>query len=806
MPRTIAMFCCLLVGLPTLAAPPSMERLIPAAGQSGTDFVVNVTGSGLERVSQVLFYDASVRCTKISAVSDNELQLTLQSDPGALPGPRSFRVQSPEGLSELLVVSLTAFPTAAEREDNNSLETAQTISLNTTVVGTIEDGDADCFRITLQQGQRLSVEAEAIRAGGAMFDAVVNVFSPDGTWLRSVDDTFATQQDPWLTMTAATTGDYVIQIHETSFEGGEANRYALHIGDFPRPAMAWPPGAAADQQLQVEFRGESADTWQQTVVLPAVSESVTIRVFPESSGTRAPMGVPFRVSPFPSLIESSEGQSGPRQALPLAFNGILAEPAQSDVWKFLVATPGKFRFQVFAARIGSPLDALLEIRTADGSLVASADDEDSLDSAISVSFAAAGEYQAIIRDKRGNGSPRHFYRIEAAPWRPAVTAFVPRPNRLSQERQTLQVPRGNRAVVFLGVRRDGFSGPVRLDASGLPAGVELGSVIVPADRFWVPLVLESSDQSKVGGGLIDLAVTGQSGAGPVVGDFRQVVDLVAASADQLFQSAEVDRLAVAVTESVPWRVDLQQPRTSLAPDGTLALKVTVQRGAGFAGAIEITFPFLPPWVDGPQKVLIPAAETDVECVLRAWPEAEPRTWPLCVEARPAAGTAEPAGVPREPGERRQRTRPLHRTAVASQLVTLTIAPSPVSGELQPIITEQGRPVTARCRLVAGRELPERLTAVLEGLPNRVAANAVLLDRGTAELEFKVQPEATAPVGSFDEVWVRLSGELNGEQASWIVGRGAGLQIMPPGELQLGADGRPLSRLEVLRKKATSEQK
>ena len=102
--------------------------------------------------------------------------------------------------------------------------------------------------------------------------------------------------------------------------------------------------------------------------------------------------------------------------------------------------------------------------------------------------------------------------------------------------------------------------------------------------------------------------------------------------------------------------------------------------------------------------------------------------------------------------------------------------------------------------------PERLTAVLEGLPNRVTAKSLLVNRGTADLQFEVQPEATAPIGSFDEIRVRLSGELNGEQASWIVGRGAGLQIMPAGELQLGTDGRPLSRLEVLRKKAASQQK
>ena len=802
--RTSAFLCCLLVGLSLCAAPPSMERLTPAAGQSGTEFSVSVTGSGLERVAQVVFYDPSLRCTRISALSDNELQLTLQSDAGCDPGPRAFRVRSPEGLSELLVVSLTALPVVGEQEDNSSIESAQTVALNSTVVGTIEDGDADCFRVQLRQGQRLSVEAEAIRVGGAMFDAVVNVFGPDGTWLRSIDDTFETRQDPWLTMTAETAGDYVVQIHETSFEGSESSRYALHLGDFPRPAMAWPPGGAADARTQVEFRGDAAGDWQQSVATPSVTESVTIRVFPEAAGIRGPVGVPFRVSPFPSVTETADGLSASAASLPVAFNGILSAPGQADIWRFIVPSPGKFRIHVLATGIGSPLDALLEIRTVDGTLVAAGDDEDSLDSAVSVTFAAAGEYQAIIRDKRGNGSPGHFYRIEAAPWQPELTAFLPRPNRLSQERQTLQVPRGNRTAVFLGVRRGGFDGAVRLDVSGLPAGVELGSVTVPADRFWVPLVLEAGEQSEVGGGLVNLAVTGQSAAGPVAGRFRQVVDLVAASADQLFQSAEVDRLAVAVTEPVPWRVDLQQPRTALAPDGTLSLTVTVHRDAGFSGAMEVSFPFLPPWVDGPRSVVIPAAETKGIFTLRAWPQAEPRTWPLCVEARPAAGTAEPDGLPREPGERRQRSRPLHRTAVASRLVSLTIAPSPVAGELQPIITEQGRSVSARCRVVLGKDLPEQLTAVLEGLPKRVAAEAVTLKRDATELLFVVQPELTAPVGSFDEVWVRLSGELNGEQASWIVGRGAGLQIKPSGELQLGADGQPLSRLEVLRKKAKAE--
>jgi hypothetical protein len=170
-------------------------------------------------VSEVLLYNSGIRCESLRAASDNALEVTLAADAALPPGPQAFRLRSPEGLSELLTFQLTVLPVVSEQEDNNTAADAQSVPLNSTIVGVVTAADADCFRVWLAKGQRLSVEAEAMRAGGAMFDAVINLYDEHGAWLSSIDDTPLTRQDPWLSFTAPEEGDYIVEIHEASFEG-----------------------------------------------------------------------------------------------------------------------------------------------------------------------------------------------------------------------------------------------------------------------------------------------------------------------------------------------------------------------------------------------------------------------------------------------------------------------------------------------------------------------------------------------------------------------------------------------------------
>jgi len=798
----------LLTGAPAhlAAAPPSVERIAPAAGQRGQSFELTVTGAGLQDASEALLYSREIQCEKIEARSDNELILHLKTTADCPAGTHAVRIRSAEGVSELRVFRISPLPIVKETESNDTVEDAQSIPLNSTVVGTVEAGDVDSYRVTLKKGDRLSAEAEAMRSAGAMLDAVLNVMGPNGQWLSIVDDTPLRRQDPVVCLTAPEDGDYIVQIHETNFEGDENSQYALHVGSFPSPRSVFPPGGPAGQTVEVEFRGDAKGTIRQTLSLPQKPNQM-IAVHATDSELISPAGLPFRVSSFGNVIETEPNQpediaqqTSAATELPVALNGVLQQPGDVDCFRIRAAANDRIRVEVFASRLGSPLDSLLEIRDLNGRTIGASDDGISHDSDVVVVFPETAEYIVQLSDKRGNGGADYFYRIELSPFQPQLTAFLSRPDRLSQDRQAIAVPQGNRVVTFLACQRSGMKGDVQLSASGLPTGLQLPSTQIPADRFWVPIVIEATPDAQMGGGLVDVEVSGQHNGDSVIGHFRQVVDLVAGSADQLFQSAETDRLAVAVVEPVPYSVTLKQPTTSLAPDGTLDLRLEVTRSEVFTGPLEISFPFLPPWVDGPDKIVVSPDESTAIYTVRAWPGAIPRTWQLCAEAKAApASTQNSDESMSESGRGRRSRKPAARTLVASNLVSLTIEPSPVTGQIGTVMAEQGTPTDVACSLKINGSLPESMTAVLEGLPNRVSADSVSVKPGDSTIQFQLQPEATAPLGTFADLMVRLDGVIDGQNVSWRIGRGGALKIEPTGLLMTDENGKPLSRLDVLRR-------
>lgn len=144
---------------------------------------------------------------------------------------------------------------------------------------------------------------------------------------------------------------------------------------------------------------------------------------------------------------------------------------------------------------------------------------------------------------------------------------------------------------------------------------------------------------------------------------------------------------------------------------------------------------------------------------------------------------------------------MNRAAVASRLVDLSIQPTPVSGAMSAVVTEQGKPARATCTLHVTGTLPESLTAVLEGLPNRVSANSVTVRPNDSSIQFNVQLDETAPVGTFSDLVVRLIGQQNDQAVSWRIARGSVLKIEQAGKLLTGDDGQPLTRLEALRRRA-----
>jgi hypothetical protein len=324
--------------------------------------------------------------------------------------------------------------------------------------------------------------------------------------------------------------------------------------------------------------------------------------------------------------------------------------------------------------------------------------------------------------------------------------------------------------------------------------------MIDADRFWTPVVVEASADAPIAGRLTDVVASGASNGEPVTGNFRQVVDVLHETADALFQSAVVNRLAVAVVEKVPFALRLEPARTALVQNGTLTFVVHVDRESGFKNAVNVTFPFLPPWVDGPSEVTVPEGESHVEYTMRAHPDAEVRTWRICAEGRAAGARTRRGRLRSMPGaESLPEVAPPPDTAVCTQLIELNVAESPVDGSFGAVVAEQGVPLSVACIMDVHGELPETMVAELEGLPNRVTSSPVTIRRDATHIEFQMIPEPTAPLGSFPDLVCRLTGQFEGQTVSYCIGRGGVLRIEPRGSVVTDEQGAPLSRLQILQK-------
>lgn len=799
----------------TFASNPSIESATPPIAQRGSTFELRLEGSGFAANAEFLFYRAGVKCQSIRVDSETSLVAQIVCEPDCPLGAHPYRLRTSQGISELRVLHVSPFAVVSETEANNDIARAQGITGNNTVIGSLPGADVDYFMVTRRKGERISAEVQGVRLGISLFDSKLRLIAPDGKTLTSVDDTALFAQDPYFTFVAPLDGDYIIEISNSSGEGDDGSVYALHLGSFPRPNRAFPNGGPAGETVPTELLGDASGAWNQEVALSAVA-GVFGGLFAERDGQISPTATPFRVVDFGNVIEKEPNQkigdlpiSG--TSLPIAFNGILQSAGDEDLFRFVVKEGELIAFEAFAAQMGSMTDTVLSILSLEGEELARNDDYVGLDSRLLWRCPRSGDYILRVQDKRGAGGKLNFYRVEAKAPVPSITSFLARRDRLSQSGQMIRVPRGNRVLALVGVRRDGWQGVAEVGFPQLPPGVTSETAPLPADQYLTPVVLEAPTDAPILGQLLSAAARATAPNAKIEGGFEQTVDLVASSADRAFTAISVDRLAMAVTDPAPFRIRLAPLATSLPRDGSLDVIIEVERDANFEGAIEVTFPFLPSWVDGPEKITIAPDAKSATYRLRAHAEVALQKWPLVAEGKVGLAQVRDEATMAAPGVPSFRRRGGRGGAkadqvVSTQLSTLEIAASPISGTIGELTAEPGRELTVTIPLKHDGATPEAMTASLVGLPNRVTAQNVQVSAADNSVAFKVQLAGDAPLGEFANVFCELSGTLKEQSVIYRVGRGASLRIVRPGELVTDVSGRALSRLEILRKAETSGSK
>lgn len=786
------------LGRTALGGGPSLEALRPPIGTRGTEFSVIARGSSLGEVKEVLTYRDGMKFLAIEKVNDDEVKLTFSSTPDTPLGVYPIRLRSAGGLSELRTITLTPFPTVEEI----SSESPQLVAMNSTVVGSLEGDAVDTYEILVAAGQRFSGEVHAVRLGHNLLDTKLTVVDPNGMPVLDADDSPLLNQDPSFSWIAKTPGRYRVSITSVGASADADSYYALHLGSFPRPACIFPLGGEVESNVDLLLHEASTDV-SRLKHLTVSTRGFTIgtqAIELRDADSTCPSPFPFRISSFPNILEQNL-PTAPVDA-PCALNGSIEKQSEIDTYRFRSPITGLLSVEVFASRFGSLLDSVIDVADTSGQIVAQGDDLDSLDSRAEF-FAMEGEvYSISIRDKRKKHGNLYVYRIEVTPSKPSLAVFLPRRDKLSQVRQVLEVPAGNRVVGFLGIRKDYVDAPIELRMTDLPPGLHYSASEEQPGSFVIPVVLEASQSAVEGATLANI----YAGHGDErIATFEQFVDLVTGPADALFQGIAVNKLAIAVTKANPFKVELKSPTVQLPVDGTLGIRVVVQRDANFSSPIDVSLPHLPEWIEAPAKIQIGPNETTGVFKITSMPFAESLEWNLVAEAM--VGVANKSdSMPQIGASMAMPTKasPLDYPAVSSSLHSLHIAPSPVRGTMQAIAAEQGLSREVICDVAFESAVPKSMVAVLEGLPNRVVAESVKIDATTKQIRFQLKLSADAPIGTFDSIFCRLQGEIDGQEISYCIARNTKLQVSAPGVSRMDASGRPLSPLEVLRTKSEGQ--
>jgi len=457
------------------------------------------------------------------------IEVTIDSD--AAPGDRELRLVGRAGLTNPMVFQVGAVPEACEQEPNDPnaagfLPAEPPFDLPVLINGQIMPGDVDRLRFRARQGQRLVIEVHARRlipfladAVPGWFQATLTLFDAAGDEVAFADD-YGFDPDPVLLYKVPGDGEYEIEIRDSIYRGREDFVYRIAVGEHPFITGMFPLGGREGRETVVSLDGWNLRETQLT--LDTRPGAGAIRRTPSDQGEGPSNRVTYAVDTLAECteVEPNDAAAGAQQIeLPLTVNGRIDRPGDVDVFQFEAAAGDEIVAEVLARRLHSPLDALLRLTDASGSVLAWNDDHEykdeylhtdmgllthHADSYLRVELPSDGTYCVQLTDSQGHGGDAYGYRLRIGPPRLDFTLLAT-PSGLS-------MPTGRSAVMAVHVlRRDGFEGPIDIALEDAPAGFSLSGARIPAGRSSIRMTLTAPRKRREG--FVTLQLEGRAQVG-----------------------------------------------------------------------------------------------------------------------------------------------------------------------------------------------------------------------------------------------------------------------------------------------------
>lgn len=542
----------------------TLKALSPCGGKAGTTFDVKVTsGTNLEGLTSLHFNKPGLKAEpkmqksggKMAPVA-NTFVVTIA---GNVPsGLYEVRVAGDYGLSNPRTFVVGRLDEVAEKEPNNTEETATKIALNQTVNAAIgSTAEIDYFKFDGKQGQRVTVDCQAARIDSQL-RAAIELFGPDGQRIGfSRNDV---RDDPVVTLRLPLNGAYTVKLYDFTYRGGADYFYRLSVHTAPRIDFVLPtsgvPGTTAKFTLYgrnlpggkptpFKVEGKPLQKVDVQIKLPKAPHiELAENLSPAEAGIdaitytwKSPAGesnpVLIHLATAPVTLEkepNDDAKRAQRIKVPIEISGQFQGRGDVDYFEFEAKAKDVYYVEVFSQRLGTTADPYLKIEqikkdkqgnekvgkveTADDNTVrnrrpttfnVSTDDP-----MLRFQAPADGTYRISVRDRyfEARGGPRLVYRLvvrrPTPDFRAVVLPVTPGQNSNQPGRAgVLALRKGEnlpaRIIVF---RRDGFDGPVEFSVSGLPKGVVCKGGVVGPGQSRGYLVFSSDEKASEWSGLI----------------------------------------------------------------------------------------------------------------------------------------------------------------------------------------------------------------------------------------------------------------------------------------------------------------
>jgi hypothetical protein len=360
--------------------------------------------------------------------------------------------------------------------------------------GQIMPGDVDRFTFNASRGMHL-VAIGAFRelmpyladAVPGWFQGVLTLYDIKGKEVAYASSSSGFRQDPVLFYEATYDGDYVLEVRDAIYRGREDFVYRVALGELPYITSIFPLGGRASRQLNVEVRGWNLP-FDNITFEPIIDRGNAIRPFvlhrPDGVASNR---VPFAVDTVSEAMEQ-EPNNRPEEAqaltIPMVANGRIDKPGDVDVYRFEAHSRETVVAEIYARRLGSPVDSFLRLTDSRGRTEAFNDDyEDKTlalsthhaDSRLVVKLKSNGVHYLYVTDSQRNGGPEYNYRLLLRYPHPDFDLRVVPSSVIAR-------PGSCVPITVYALRKDGHDDDIFLELDKAPPGYKLSGGWVPGKQ------------------------------------------------------------------------------------------------------------------------------------------------------------------------------------------------------------------------------------------------------------------------------------------------------------------------------------